>query len=260
MKNKLFLSVFIVIFLASVSFGTYTEPLQDDAQTTALWNMDTLKTLSDGKVIIYDQCTNYPRVNHHLRFFNGTANGGTTVSSLSGFGKAASFDGVDDYAKSFIAMPIEDSFKFEAWVNIDSTTVNGSYLIEVPGSWYLTVTGAGTPGSTRLNLYIADATGTFNSYCLRLAITPDNWKHVTASFQNGIASLSVDGTGQQGTANLTNTSLYKSGQSDYVWVGRHANSGYYLKGLLDDVRLSTVPEPTTIALLGLGSILFIKRK
>jgi hypothetical protein len=257
MKNRLFLSLFTVVFFASISLGAYTEPLQDDAQTMALWNMDSLKTLSDGKVLIYDQCTNYPRTNRHLRFFNGAANGGTTVSSLSGFNKAASLDGVDDYAKSFAVMPIEDSFKFEAWININSSKTTDTYIAEVPGSWYLTLSNTGT----RLNLYVADETGAFGTYRIRLAITPNSWKHITASFDDGIVSLSVDGTTQAGTVDIGTSSLYRSGLSDYVWIGRRAaSSSYYFKGLVDDVRLSTVPEPTTIAMLALGSLVFIKRK
>ncbi len=241
MKKMFYLGLLIAGIMCSMSLAEeWQNPLVDNYQTTALWNMNTLSTLTDNKVINYDSVAYLPRTNRHLRFFNGAANGGTLISSGlgTGFGNAAQFDGVDDYAKTFITHPINNGFKFEAWVDVNSTTVNGSYLIEVPGSWYLTITDANKPGLTRINMYIADASGVFSTYCCRLAITPNAWKHITASFQNGAAYLSVDGTSQQGTANLTNTSLYKSGQLDYTWVGRHANSGYYFKGLMDDVRLS----------------------
>lgn len=237
MKNYVVLSViFAVIATVNVSRAEdYSIPLEDNYKTLFLWNMNAQSTLSDGKVITYDQVAYLPRTNRHLRYQNGSLNGGTLVSGQStAFGKAAQFDGIDDYGLSFASFAVKDSFKLEAWVNVDSTTAEGSYLIDVQDSWFITISDTGT----RINLYVADETGTFGTYRVRLAITPNSWKHITVGFENGTASMSIDGTTQTGSADLSNTSLYNSGAARYVYLARKTSGSNYFKGLIDDVRLS----------------------
>ncbi len=232
MKNSMF-SVFAVIFAASMVFGAFETPLTDTYQTMALWNMNSLSTLSDGKVINYDQDT-WGRLNRHLQFFDGVGvHGGTLAAGQSGFGNAAQFDGVNDFAKSFTAVPITAGFKLECWVMLDSTKTDINWIAEVPSVWRL----YSDTSATRINLIVYDANGNPGTQ-LRLAIAPNAWRHITASFENGVASLSVDGTTQNGTVTLPTTQMNKTGLTDFVWVGSFGGTQRFFKGLLDDVRLT----------------------
>ncbi|MFI4911383.1 MAG: LamG domain-containing protein [Sedimentisphaeraceae bacterium JB056] len=237
------LCVSLLVFTPFI-FAAYESPLSDDYQTMSLWNMDSTTTLSDGKVIVFDQDDNWGRTNHHLTLYDGdNANGygATLVSSQSGFGQALQLDGVNDYAKSFIRFPINEGFKLELWIKPDSSKTDINWIAEVPNVWRLyTDTNA-----TRINLYVKDANGDWASN-IRKAITPDAWQHITVGFENGTASLSVDGTSQYGTLTLPTTEMYNAGQEDYVWIGSYGGTQRFFKGLIDDVRLTDpaaeVPE------------------
>lgn len=246
MKNIATLVLVAAVLAASVSLADYSAPLEDDYKTMALWNMDELKTLSDGKVICYDQDTNFSRENRHIEFFNGpdvsTDRGGSLVVGQSGFGNAVSFNGTTEFARSFQKIPVTDGFEIEFWVKLDSTKTDLNWIAEVPGVWRIYA----EQNQTRINMYVKDANDAWSER-LRLAISPDSWQHVTAGFENGTAYMSVDGTTQSTSVTLPTQTMYMSGQSEYVWLGSFGTSDRFLKGQLDDVRLSDpaaqMPEP-----------------
>lgn len=45
-----------------------------------------------------------------------------------------------------------------------------------------------------------------------------------------------------------------------LWVGFESNQGAGIFGRVDDVVLTLVPEPTSLALLGLGGLLVSRRR
>lgn len=238
MKCLVFFRVLSVCLLAlsPLVMAAYESPLTDDYQTIALWNMDSTRTLSDGKVIVFDQDSNITRTNRHLTMYDGdTGNGygATLVDSKTGFSKAMQFDGVNDYAKSFIRFPINAGFKIECWVKLDSTKTDINWIAEIPSVFRL----YSDTNATRINLVVYDANGNPGTQ-LRKAITPDTWMHLTASFDDGTAYLSVDGTTQSGTVTLPTSATNKAGQEDYVWIGSFGGSQRFFKGQIDDFRLT----------------------
>jgi hypothetical protein len=249
MKNSFTMrtSALLLLVLTAVIIAAYESPLSDTAKTMALWNMDSTGTLSDGKVIVFDQDENWSRTNRHLTLYDGDADNGygaNLVSSQSGFSQALQFDGVNDYAKSFIRFPINASFKLELWLKQDSSKTDLNWIAEVPDVWRVYIDTDGT----RINLYVKDANGNWSAN-IRKAITADAWNHITVGFDDGVSYLSVDGTTQYGELTLPTNDMYKAGQEDYVWLGCRSNGDRFFKGLMDDVRLTdpdgTVPEWAT---------------
>jgi len=90
------------------------------------------------------------------------------------------------------------------------------------------------------------------------------WHHIVATYDAaaGTASLNVDGTIVTGTYASGGT-VSQTASARYA-IGARATSDTLgtnmFRGSVDDVRISNVPEPTTIALLGLGMLAFRRRR
>ena len=180
---------------------------------------------------------------------NGT---GTTAAWGNGsngkFGASLNFDGTDDYMTTGSTVPgalgPTSSFTLSAWVKANSLpTGNGDRratiakivntndfeaLIGFPYSgttkWSLEVGKAGV-GSQELNANSSATTGT--------------WNHLVGVFNNGTASLYLNGVYQN---SLTYNSTVNSATSinrGWTVASENYNGGYYYKfnGQVDDVRI-----------------------
>jgi hypothetical protein len=248
-----------LLLMSALVMAVYEAPLEDEPQTMALWNMDSTATLSDGKVIVFDQDTNWTRSNRHLTMYDGDTSNGwgvTLVDSMAGFGKAGQFDGVNDYGRSFTPMPITEEFKIEFWVKPDSSKGDLNWVAEIPQSWRIYI----DTNATRMKMFVKDANGDWSSQ-LTIAITPDAWSHITAGFENGVAYLGKDFSTQYAQTTLPTSAIFDAGASNYLYVGCMGGTQRFLKGQIDDVRLSnpnaeipdwmTVYEDTVVGTYGL---------
>ena len=198
MKNLVAVTIITAVLATSVSLADYSAPLEDTYKTMAMWNMNNLTTLSDGKVINLDQDTNFPRSNRHLEFFDGTNTstdrGGTIVPSMSGFGNAASFDGVNDWARTSSTIPVENDFKLELWFRADKEQDGINWIAEVPGVWRLFTDS----NATRLRFQVNNADGNWVPTLVVPIYDDYRWQHVTVRYEDGVAyDLNFVGTNKK---------------------------------------------------------------
>ncbi|OHB58383.1 MAG: hypothetical protein A2Y12_01095 [Planctomycetes bacterium GWF2_42_9] len=252
-KVNLLMLAGILITAAGV---TEAALLSSDAQTVALWHMDSVYMTTSRTMVNSDGGTN------SLVFGSTTStntnNAKYPVLADDGYdGKALQFDGVDDMAyTAYGNWAGYDSVQVELWFN--PSRLSGTQTLISAGSdgspWELRLSGS------TLYFYawfypIAGGSGSVNSVT-RTAVLGE-WNHVIATINDGTISLTLGASTATKTYNAATTQLNPSTQTMYV--GNRATK-YYYQGLIDEVKVSYIPEPATLSLLGLGTIGCLLRK
>ena len=153
------------------------------------------RIVTDGLVLCLDagNTKSYPGSGTTWTDLSGNGNNGTLVNNVGYSNGALSFDGVDDYA-SFVSNPsLTNQITVEVWVQLSSTTPNGT-------GWIL-----GRENSYRM-IY---STGSFSWIC---ATTNNGW-YTTGT---NISATSVTPYTQTyqvvGTYNGSNNKIYVNGE------------------------------------------------
>jgi hypothetical protein len=203
---------------------------------------------------------------------NGTAYGSPTYSA-GRFGNAINLNGTDQYisAPDDAAFDVTD-MSLSLWLK--TTDVSGTYrtMIGKPG-----VTGVRFHTDAGEGLFwwpAAAGTGWENEQDLGYA--DGEWHHFVATFKGSTSAMEVyldnslvtpDWSGGTAThVEYTNTPLY---------IGSDAGTTNFVTGMMDDVGIfshvlssseisyfygNEIPEPATIALLGLGGLALLRRR
>jgi PKD repeat protein len=163
----------------------------------------------------------------------GTLAGGTAWSTSGRFGKAASFDGVNDLVSIADAATLDltSGMTIEAWVN--PTVLSG----------WRTVALKGMPGGLVYALYAHDGaprpagtvnTGTADMSAMGSTALPlSTWTHLAVTFGGGTLRLYVNGV-QVGTRTISGT-IRTSG--DALTIGGNTVWAEWFRGLIDEVRI-----------------------
>jgi hypothetical protein len=157
---------------------------------------------------------------------------------------------------------ITDKLSIDIWVYQPSTSTSMQRMVGRGYDWY--IDQAGTNQFASFTFRDARASATPITILGSASLANSMWHHIVATYDAaaGTASLNVDGTIATGTSiPLTPGGTIVNGSTNRYAIGGRATSDILAtslyRGSVDDVRIynEIIPEPITIALLGLGSML-----
>jgi hypothetical protein len=277
------------LLLASPAWGIlytgnsdYTNPYTDDQYTMALWHFDE-SSVTDTPIIdssTWDDTGHDMEIKTGLNFQLAPAN--TWVTGKAGFDTAAytyynspsdsnigPFTGPDAYGTLSNVQSWGDDYTYEFWMKPSGTGhssgrvilkkhacfgvlyTSGNHIFMgwyAPGGWYgVTDTNKAIPINDWTHVMItADCTS-------------DTDTAVISFYYNGVFSYSHTTSPEGKTFGGSNSSPVTTLNNDSGTLS--GNYQYY--GLLDEVRISNclrIPEPTTISLLAMAALAFLRRK
>ena len=207
---------------------------------------------------------------------NGTINGATWVAGKKG--GALSFDGINDYVRVLdnpaVRFTQDSSFTLCSWINPISTVGQGVLLGKFQTSgmdnlftynmdWWLESQGIGFQAAESGYSYVNLGTPG--------GVAPvDTWSHIACVYDNRNMKIYVNG--ELEATDISPMRQAPTRQTMTLGIGAAligSSVERYFNGSLDDIRIynraltgeeiKSIPEPATIALLGLG-IMALRRK
>jgi hypothetical protein len=176
---------------------------------------------------------------------NGTLYNGTTVCSnppnsgcptwVDGkFGKALSFDGVDDYVKipnQTISTPITVSawifYRIKGDINIIvANSIGGFYQ-----NGFRFFVNTWTTEDRKLIIEVGNGTSGSSLSSNIGAVTPNVWHHVVAVISGPNSKLFLDGI------MVASGDLLSFTQTNYINIGSTLTPSFYFKGMIDEVHI-----------------------
>lgn len=277
-------------FAAAPAVSVPTAPYTPDSYTAMLFHFDTLvdNNPGDGQKLINDTAYEYPQGTPSGTWggWRGVWDSGAAADDpdLVGgyFGNALDFekdefDFVGSKPYAGVRQGMQEGFSLEAFINLEA--ISSDYhqvIISRGGALQFKVQKA----TGKLECFVKSNTvGANFVYTQTVATLPaeiGNWVHVAFSMDGALASspgtiatagqLYIDGaavgtTFQVGGAGIP---LGIGDTPDYPGIG-----GFYagpdagrhsFDGLMDEVRIQTIPEPATMILLGLGGLIAARRR
>ena len=237
----------LILGLSAQSYGTL---LSDSPGTVTLLHMDALT----GDDVLDDDSAN-PGRDHDLSVV-GRAAGYTylgdasiTTGGLGLHGEAIQFN--QSFASADMAWESHDDAYVDMWVKFNEmpTTVGApdTWVMYVSGTWDIYMSA-----NDELTWKIYNQSASKTGYLRTVPLTSrlGEWMHITASYADLATTLTVDDD-----ISLSGTTDAEMRIRDmHVTFGSNpskaANRAFV--GLMDEVKVSSVPEPTTLVLLGLG--------
>ena len=210
-----------------LDFANHDFPQWDDYQTVALWNMDALNGTGE---IADDNGGNVARDASDQRPARPlTLNGATlTASGEAPFGKALSFDGVNDWARASGAWSSAfRTVKIEGWIYPDDNA-GANVIVAADGVWKVEL------NNNNLNFVTWNDSVIPTTLKWPVPLTTNTWHHFVASLDNaGTMQLSANGDPPV-VAVVTNLrSLNKD-----IDLGDRPGSNRYFDGWMDDIKIS----------------------
>lgn len=163
---------------------------------------------------------------------DGTIYGATLVDGK--YGKALSFDGVDDYVEVADSRTLNVSvFTITAWVKLSSYSEFACPIVDrasVDGGYALWLRGVAPVGSPHLN----GGNGN-DAVAYGLTVGLNEWTFVAVVFNGSTATFYVNDEAGAGIGNYEFRDIgsltTRIGQVRWAW------SGQYFNGIIDDVRI-----------------------
>lgn len=224
--KKAMATIIVTLFLASMLSMAFVTPAKaqylTDDYTMGLWhfNEGTGTTASDSS-----------GYNNH-----GTIHGATWDEGR--FGKALSFDGVDDYVEVPDSEKLDlTEFTIEAWIYVKVLKKYNAIVVKGPDMLENYEVLVGYPGLGDVHSPIRFTVG---RYWLSTGpvIAINTWYHVAVTYKPGEWRIYVDGVKRAERTDITDTPAI----NDYpLWIGNEqGTTGRVMDGLIDEVRISNV--------------------
>jgi len=193
------------------------------------------EVLADNPVAYY----RFEETSGTTAFDTANSNDGSYVNGVllnqpgaPALGKAASFDGIDDYVST--PRTVSTDFTLEAWVKTTAPSLTGSQSYEGNGLLWSDVGGAANDfAMAMLNNGLSFFTGNPDvTVTSAVAINDGAWHHLVATrTQGGSVEIFIDGV-SQGTATTNNNPL---NGNPSIMIGGNVLDGRYFAGLIDEV-------------------------
>ena len=212
--------------------------------------------------------------------YNGTAQAGGKVLNLPQIGSGAG-EGNADYVNcgNDVSLDISGNLTLMAWIKGDINAQPNNYwlgMIHKGDTGYrLTKQNYGPEGYVRFGArWYADPNGANKVNSTYDPMVDSAWHHYAGVYDGAKLKLYVDGILNVEADHNTGVNV----TTWRLWIGacdekKDWNNGRQFAGMIDEVKLldealdavairelSGVPEPATIALLGLGGALLIRKK
>jgi len=193
------------------------------------------EVLADNPVAYY----RFEETSGTTAFDTANSNDGSYVNGVllnqpgaPALGKAASFDGIDDYVST--PRTVSTDFTLEAWVKTTAPSLTGSQSYEGNGLLWSDVGGAANDfAMAMLNNGLSFFTGNPDVTVTSAAAINDGvWHHLVATrTQGGSVEIFIDGV-SQGTTTTNNNPL---NGNPSIMIGGNVLDGRYFAGLIDEV-------------------------
>ena len=175
---------------------------------------------------------------------NGTISGATWTNEGK-FGKALSFDGINDYIDLTNATNLKtytyDQFTLSAWYKSTDTEVSDDEYIYVhydSGGDWLQFGPTDDPGYTdRLRITIDVAGGGAALYYGTSDIVDQSWHHLVATRTNSHVYIYVDGKLESTIADVDSGSTIPIAATAGPYIGDHPGNTEQVHGILDEVKI-----------------------
>ncbi len=165
---------------------------------------------------------------------NGTYTNGVLIDqpSAANLGRAARFDGIDDYVST--PRTVSTNFTLELWINTTASSLSGTNAYEGNGLLWSDVGGAANDFvMAMLNNGLSFFTGNPDiSVTSAIAVNDGAWHHLVATrTQGGSVEIFVDGV-SRGTTTTNNNPL---DANPSIMIGGNVLDSRYFSGLIDEV-------------------------
>ncbi len=202
----------------SASSGDKTFKEYDIQGLKGFWKLDEeIYTGSAGEVI--DQAN----TNH------GTANNGIITTADSKHGKAAYFDGYDDY----VSVPHNPSLNVpavtvEAWVKMSTTSGNRNVVFKGDHRYLLQIRDGKVLFGSK------SSSGSYSEFRGSLDVLPNTWTHIAITHDGSVKKMYVNGVLDPITQDQTG--LYTA-DTNSLKIGTHNTLAEWFSGLIDEVKI-----------------------
>ena len=243
MKKKVLNLGILSIFATVFSINATMVPTPN---TIAMWDMD---SRSSTRVFDINNRTN------DLVLYSSPSTPSFAENLSYDGSDAISFDGIDDRSMSNLKWDTSnDTLVFDGWINparIEAFSGNEQIFFHINNSVALKLRGS------RFYMSVFDSSTSSTTIETSTSYTSGNWYHINAVIlANGDFSITVDDETIEGSTGTGGWNIL----ADNMYLGTSRYNTANFEGMMDNVHISTIPEPATILMLGLGSILFHRKK
>lgn len=207
---------------------------------------------------------------------NGTLVGDAVIINDAQRGKVLSLDGDGDRVDlgNGSWTNLGNNITIAAWIKVDEFDVNYQTAVAKGNNTYRLGRSGGKDGMAFLVTRDSGGYGSaFAGDNQGITVDDSQWHHIVGTYDGDVVRIYIDG--QECEVAMDEDSFNVNTTDEPLWIGGNSEeSARDWRGLIDDVYIydntltatevgtlyATTPEPATIALLGFGSLMFIRSK